>query len=528
MSDTEHSGKDMRRLAGNLRLIIIAASAAVVAGGCTSSKAAKPAPATPVRVAPVSRINAPVDIQASGVVEPMQTVAVTTQVSGTLLDVLFREGDFVRTGQPLFKIDPRPLQAAVDQATAGLARDEAQANAGARDDVRYKTLADEGYVSRSQSDQMHATALADAATVNADRAALRAARVNLGFATIRAPIAGRTGGLLVRRGNNVAPGSGPLVVINQLSPVLVRFPVLDQDFPALQSAVASHPLPVTAVGNDSTQASEQGKLSFLDNAVDSLTGTVTGKANFANSAQRLWPGELVYLTIELKVDRNVLAVPTPAILTGQQGTYVFVVDTTNKAQQRVVVAGMEVGDYTVITRGLNAGERVITDGQSRINPGGKVSITTTGTDTGATANVASETGAAGGANASGEVTEGRAGVAGTPGNGAAAGGAPLPGSVSPSTSTTPGSFAPSAPATQTTPAARGAAPTTSVPTTGVPTTGVPTTGVPTTGTPTTTAPTTGKPPTTGVPTTGGKPPATGATTTGGKPPTSGGGGASTR
>src|SRR5581483_1947210 len=188
------------------------------------------------------------------------------------------EGDVVRAGQVLFRIDPRPLQAAVDQARATLARDEAQAEAGRKDDERYAKLADMGYVSRSQADQMHATAKAQAATVAADQAALRSAEVDLGFATIRAPIAGRTGSLLVRRGNNVSPGSTALVVINQISPVLVRFPVLSQDFEPLQRAVETHPVTVHASSTDSLQTNEIGKLDFLDNAIDSLTGTVTGKA----------------------------------------------------------------------------------------------------------------------------------------------------------------------------------------------------------------------------------------------------------
>src|SRR4051812_11889043 len=197
---------------------------------CSKDAPKKQPPSTPVRVATAALIDAPVTIMASGVIEPVQTVAVTSQVTGALLDVLFKEGDVVQAGQVLFRIDPRPLQAAVDQARATLARDEAQAEAGRKDDARYHTLADMGYVSRSQADQMHATALAQAATAAADRAALRRAQVDLGFATIRAPISGRTGSLLIRRGNNVSPNGGPLVIINQLSPVLARFPVLEQDF----------------------------------------------------------------------------------------------------------------------------------------------------------------------------------------------------------------------------------------------------------------------------------------------------------
>jgi multidrug efflux system membrane fusion protein len=363
------------------KLIIWPLAALGLTAACHSDQTAKKPPSTPVRVAAATRIDAPVTLSASGVVEPMQTVAVTTQVTGTLLEVLFQEGETVQAGQVLFRIDPRPLQASLDQARATLARDQAQADAGRRDDARYQTLATKGYVSRSQADQVHATALAQQATVEADRAALRSATVSLGYATIHAPISGRSGALLVRRGNIVNPGSGPLVVINQLRPVLIRFPVADQDFPAVQRALASHPLQVTAMANDSTQASERGQLSFLDNAIDSLTGTVTGKATFPNTARHLWPGELVFLTVQLDVQRGVLAVPNEAVLTGQDGSYVYVVDSKNTAQTRNVVTGLSIGDVTVVAQGLTDGERVVIDGQSRLNPGSRVSLVGNGADT---------------------------------------------------------------------------------------------------------------------------------------------------
>jgi multidrug efflux system membrane fusion protein len=371
-----------------------------IAAACGKDQPKRGPSATPVRVALAQRIDAPVNILASGVVEPVQTVAVTAQVSGSLLDVAFKEGDVVQKGQVLFHIDPRPLQAAVDQVRATLARDEAQLAAGRKDDERYQKLADMGYVSRSQADQMHATAMAQAATVEADRAALRAAQVNLGFATVRAPISGRTGSLLVRQGNNVSPGGTPLVVINQISPVLVRFPVLSQDFETLQRAVAMHPVSVRAAASDSIQTTEMGTLGFLDNAIDSLTGTVTGKAEFPNASRRLWPGELVFLTVEVSVQHGVIAIPTSAIQTGQQGAYVYVVDKQDKAATRVVAPGIQVGDMTVVQSGLNVGERVVTDGQSRLNPGSRVAIVGAGADSAAArlgVNAASEpSGIAGG------------------------------------------------------------------------------------------------------------------------------------
>jgi membrane fusion protein, multidrug efflux system len=360
--------------------------------------------ATPVRVTQTSRIDAPVEFSGSGIVEPLQTVAVTAQVTGTILEVLFREGDFVQKGQPLFTLDPRPLQAIVDQARATLQRDEAQAVAAAHDDARYAQLAAKGYVSHSQADQFHATALAAAATVNADRAALRAALVNLGFTSVLAPIPGRTGSVLVKTGNNVGPGTGPLVIINQIRPVLVRFPVLEQQFAPMQRALATHPLRVIATSSDSTEAPESGELRFLDNAVDSLTGTVMGKAEFPNLASRLWPGELVFVSVQVDVQRNVLAVPTTAVLTGQRGAFVYVVDAKETAQQRDVITGLTAGDMTVIARGLTDGEHVVTDGQSRLNPGAHVALLRSGADTG-TAHLSrgNTAGAGASASASGDV-----------------------------------------------------------------------------------------------------------------------------
>jgi hypothetical protein len=220
----------------------------------------------------------------------------------------------------------------------------------------------------------------------------------------------------------VSPSSGPLVIINQIKPVLVRFPVADQDFPAVARAVSVHPLPVIASSNDSTQASEHGTLSFLDNAIDSLTGTVTGKASFPNTASRLWPGELVFLTVQLEVQRGVLAVPNEAILSGQQGSYVFVVDARNSAQMRTVATGLTVGAMTVVAQGLTDGERVVIDGQSRLNPGARVAILG-GSDTAATARLSSSEGGTGAQTgvAGGEVTGVARGGAAAPRAGGAAG-----------------------------------------------------------------------------------------------------------
>lgn len=360
----------MRLIRSLLSLLPVAAATSLVAG--CKSKAPDRTATVPVQVAAAIRVDAPSLVGSNGVVEPVQTVSVEAQVGGTLTEVSFAEGDDVTEGQVLFRIDPRPFAAALRQAEAALARDRAQATSAQRDAERYRALVSKDYVTKSQADQADAQAAALAATVQADSAAVEQARVNLGYTTIRAPIAGRTGSLLVRRGNLVKPSAGPLVVINQLHPILVRFPVTQRDFLALRRRVTAGPVPVRVAAADSVAVAEPGALSFLDNAVDSLTGTVTAKARFANATNALWPGEYVRVTVQLDVKSGAIAVPSSAVLNGQEGTYVFVVDADRSAHVRAVNVGPAVGVLTVIERGIAAGERVVVDGQSRLVPGAKV------------------------------------------------------------------------------------------------------------------------------------------------------------
>ena len=342
-------------------------------------------PPVPVQVAAATRIAAPVTIESNGVVEPMQTVAIEAQVGGSLETVAFNEGDDVKSGQVLFKLDPRPFEAALRQADAVLARDEAQAQNAQRDAERYKALVAKDYVTKSQADQAEATAVAMQATLQSDKAAVDNARLNLSYATIRAPISGRTGRLLVRQGNLVKANSEPLVVINQLHPIMVRFTVLQHDFPALQRRAAQGQVPVRVVTPDSGRVPEAGTLAFLDNAVDSLTGTVTAKARFENQSGTLWPGEYVRVNVELDVQPDVVAVPTRAVVAGQEGSYVFVVGSDKVAKLRPVSVGRAVGsgELTTIDKGVQPGEQVVVDGQSRLTPNARVDVKTAPTAQGA-------------------------------------------------------------------------------------------------------------------------------------------------
>lgn len=349
------------------------ALAVVAMAGCSKPPEQK-VPPVPVELAAVSKITAPLTIDANGVVEPAQTVTIQGQVSGTIQEVGFQEGDDVQAGQVLFRLDPRPFEAALRQAEAALARDEATAANAKREAERYRTLAEKDYVTKSQADQQASAAAAADATVQASRAAVENARINLGYATIRAPIAGRTGRVLVKQGNLVKANTDPLVVINTLHPVLVRFPVLQRDFPALQRRNLKGNVPVRVVTADSGHVDEAGLLAFLDNAVDSLTGTVIAKARFQNQTNALWPGEYVRVSVELSVEPNATAVPTRAVLSGQDGNYVFVVGKDRIAQVRPITPGRVVGTFTTVDSGLVFGEQVVVDGQSRLTPNAHVDL----------------------------------------------------------------------------------------------------------------------------------------------------------
>jgi membrane fusion protein, multidrug efflux system len=351
---------------------------AVLTGLLPGCKKAEPreVPTVPVTVATVERRAAPEIVAADGVVEPLQTVSVEAQVSGIISRVDFVEGQDVVVGQPLFLIDPRPYQAALQQAEANLARDQVQAASSERDAVRYKTLAAQDYVTQAQADQMEATAASQRAAAKADSAAVESARLNLSYTLVRAPIAGRTGGLLVHLGNLVKTTGGPLVVINQIRPILVRFSVPQSLLPEIQRYRAKGPLSVSVRPSEGNGDEAEGTLSFIDNQVDDQTGTVMLKARFANEEGHLWPGQYVRARLQLYVEANALVVPSAAVMTGQDGSYVFVVDSQNRAQKRDVVVGRSLDDVSTITNGVAAGDRVVTDGQLRLATGTPVTIRT--------------------------------------------------------------------------------------------------------------------------------------------------------
>lgn len=348
----------------------------IAATGACSKKDPPRSPQVPVSVTTVRRSAIPYVVTANGVAEPMQTVAVQAQVNGTLQRVNFSEGQAVQAGQVLFQIDSRPYAAVLNQARAQLARDQAIAANARRDATRYAALVKEGYVTGSQADQAEATAMSAAATVEADRATIQKAALDVANCTIVAPISGRTGSLLVRMGNLVKANSDPpLVVINQIQPILVRFSVPQSQFPDIQRYYRSgNALQVRATPSEGTGIPIDGSLAFVDNNVDSTTGTVLLKARFSNPEGTIWPGQYMSIGLQLYVDPNALTLPAPAVLTGQQGTYVYTIDTAQTARQTPVQVARTVDTVAVIASGLREGDRVVVDGQSRLIPGSKVSI----------------------------------------------------------------------------------------------------------------------------------------------------------
>jgi len=347
----------------------------VAASGCAKEHAA-PAPhaaAVPVTVSKVTQRAMPVQLTAIGNVGGY-TVSVEAQVAGELLDVHFKEGDFVHKGQLLFTIDPRPYEAALAQAQAQLSRDKAVAANGRAQAQRISKLLTDGVVSPSDADSSTSAAAAAEATVAADEAALKTAQLNLQYCNIYSPMDGRTGAVLVKPGNLVKVADVPIVVIKRLSPIPVDFLVPQEYLPEITKRLAARPLRVEATVPNSSGPPEVGKLVFVDNAVDTTTGTIRLRALFENSSNALWPGLYVNAVMTLSEESNATVIPSQAITAGQQGSLVYVVEADGTVAPRAVVSSRSVGGQAVIDKGLKPGETVVTDGQVRLVPGAKIQI----------------------------------------------------------------------------------------------------------------------------------------------------------
>jgi membrane fusion protein, multidrug efflux system len=391
---------------------------ALVATGCSGSAAADSPTAgggrgggrggrgggggvQPVVTAKVTQKDVPIDIAAVGNVEAYTTISIRSQITGQIDQAFFHEGDIVKKGAPLFKIDPRPLtsalqqsqanetrdQALLAQAEAQLARDAATAEFQQLTSERQGQLVAKGIVSKDASEQSHAQADATLATVNADKAAIASARaqlavqqsitenarVQLSYTDIRSPIDGRTGNNTVKVGN-LATVNQELVTIAQLEPVYVTFTVPAVHLPTIKQHLGADKLPVVATPQDEEKKSAEGQLTFVDNVVDAATDTIKLKATFSNSDHRLWPGQFARVSLRLTTLSGATVVPSQAVQTGQNGQFVFVVKPDSTVAQRPVTVAQRVAEDVVIGQGLTPGETIVTEGQLRLEEGTRVQV----------------------------------------------------------------------------------------------------------------------------------------------------------
>jgi len=363
----------------NLLLITVAMASLTACGKKDQAQAANASarPAAPVVVAVAEQRDVPVQLSAIGNVESYQTVQIRSQVNGQIQSIFFKEGQDVHKGQLLFQLDKKPFQADLEKAQGMLQHDEAQAANSRLQAERYNVLEMQGVASKEQADQVRAQAKADASAVYADRAAVDAAKVQLQYTDIKAPIDARTGALLMNVGNLVKANDTPfLVQLNQVTPIYATFSIPENQLDAVRKFAAGN-LKVLAFPKGQNTNPAEGKLTFIDNGVDMQTGTVKLKATFANKDRRLWPGQYVDVVLNLSTRKQAVLVPTKAIQTGQQGQYVYVVTPQSTAESRNVETSGTYQNSTVITGGVSAGEKVVVDGQLRVAPNAKVLVQST-------------------------------------------------------------------------------------------------------------------------------------------------------
>ena len=372
----DHSGPV--RATGLGLLIVVGAISLACADNRARGDSARPAQpmsaGVPVLVGKVSRKTVPVEVRVIGNGEAYSNVQIKSQVEGQLERVCFTEGQDVKKGELLFTIDSRPFQAALEQGQANLARDTAQEKNAEGQAQRYTGLFKEGIVSKDQYDQFRTNADALKAAVKADQAAVETARIQLGYCSIYSPLEGRTGALMVHPGNVVKANDSALVVINQISPLYVDFSIPERYLAEIKRYMAGGKLAVQAVVPGGEQHPEEGFVSFINNTVDTATGTILVKGLFANPQRRLWPGQFVNVALTLTSRPNSVVVPTPAVQTGQKGQFAFVVKEDQTVDLRLVVPSFTFGGDTVIERGLQPGETVVTDGQLMLYPGARVQV----------------------------------------------------------------------------------------------------------------------------------------------------------
>ncbi|MBF0564323.1 MAG: efflux RND transporter periplasmic adaptor subunit [Nitrospirae bacterium] len=373
----------IRNISGAIATILIVAALAtltMLAQSCTKDAVGvntkRPQAVIPVTAAMAVEKDVPVELRAVGNVEAYSTVSVKSLISGQLQEIHFKEGQDVKKGDLLFTIDPRTNEVALKQAEAAYARDLAQMENAKKDARRYEELAKKEYVAVSQYDQYRTAADALEATVKADKASIDNAKLQLSYCFIYSPVTGRTGSLLIHKGNLIKASDDNkfMVVINQVQPIYVNFAVPAQYLPDIKRYDSGGKLAIEATQPQTNEAPEKGVLTFIDNAVDNTTGTIHIKGTFDNNSKSLWPGEFVNVRLTLTVKPHAVVVPSQTVMTGQSGQFVYVIKPDSTVDTRYVTTGIATDRETVIDSGLKTGEQVVTDGQLRLVSGSKVSI----------------------------------------------------------------------------------------------------------------------------------------------------------
>jgi len=344
-------------------------------GRAREGKGSKGPPPVPVTVAAAQQQTVPIRLTAIGNVEASATVSIKARVDGQIVEVKFREGQAVTKGEVLFRIDPRPYQAALRQAEANALRDSAARDQARSQAKRYQELLDKNFISKEAYAQIRTNAETAEATASASRAALENARLNLEYCTISSPLDGYVGKILLNSGNLVkANDASPLAIINQVRPIYVNFAVPEQNLPDVRKHMAIGPLSVDVIPPDPAAPRVGGRLIFVDNAVDPSTGTIRLRAQFDNVEAALWPGQFVNVSVRLYDQADAITVPSTAVQTGPEGQYVYVVGPDSLTELRKVVVQRADGEMTIVASGLAKGERVVTRGQLRLGPKTRVQI----------------------------------------------------------------------------------------------------------------------------------------------------------
>ncbi len=359
------------------RLVAVVTVLFLLASCSAKAEKEKISRAAPVSVSFAATKNVPVVIHAIGTAGSFRTVSVRAQITGEIIGIAFKQGQDVSRGDLLFTIDPRPYQAALEGALAAIARDRATLKNAESDVRRYGELVKKDYVTSQQYDQAVANGEALKATVAADEAAIKTARLNLGYCTVRAPVSGRTGDLLIQKGNVIKANDQAVVTINQIKPIYVSFSVPEEHLPDIRRYAAGNSLHVEAAFPGQGGEAYQGQLTFINNTVDESTGTILLKATFQNRDKAFWPGQFVNVTLRLATSKDAVVVPSQAVQRGQKGDYLFVVKPDMTVEMRSIETGQQLDGETVIRKGVAAGAKVVTDGQLRLFPGARVEIADT-------------------------------------------------------------------------------------------------------------------------------------------------------